>query len=39
MKEEYKVKFREWAKKRSSPLQFYRAEEKEKEYGLDIVPD
>ena len=38
MDEDYKILFREWAKKRSSPLQFYEARIKGKEYGLDIVP-
>ncbi len=40
MDEDYKIFFREWAKKRkrSPPLRFYQAKEKEKEYGLDIDP-
>lgn len=38
MREKHKIRFREWARKRNSPLQFYEARIKEEEYGLDIEP-
>jgi len=37
MKEEHKIQFQEWADRRKSPIQFYQAQIKEREFGLDIV--